>query len=93
MAQEGRGLDAGPRLVQRLRSANDHRTANIVERICLEEMAHVAVGAEAYGPYTSSVLLYSQVSNEASTQFNFCYTCICCRWCVQWLGFPVLSNG
>ena len=44
MAQEGRGLDAGPRLVQRLRSANDHRTADIVERICLEEMAHVAVG-------------------------------------------------
>jgi len=45
MAQEGRGLDAGERLVQRLRSANDHRTADIVERICLEEMAHVAVGA------------------------------------------------
>ena len=49
MAQEGRGLDAGERLVQRLRSANDHRTADIVERICLEEMAHVAVGAPQYG--------------------------------------------
>lgn len=44
MAQEGRGLDAGPRLVQKLMSAADHRTAAIVERIALEEKAHVAVG-------------------------------------------------
>jgi uncharacterized ferritin-like protein (DUF455 family) len=45
MAQEGRGLDAGARLVQKLRSAADHKTAAIVERIAEEEMAHVAVGA------------------------------------------------
>ena len=62
MAQEGRGLDAGPRLVQRLRSANDHRTADIVERICLEEMAHVAIGA-GYPP--DSELLLESTWSEA----------------------------
>ncbi len=66
MAQEGRGLDAGPRLVQRLRSANDHRTADIVERICLEEMAHVAVGA--------SRRLESPGFSEGQIQ------CLCSTW-------------
>lgn len=44
-SQEARGLDAGPRLVQRLMSASDHRTAAIVQKISDEELAHVAVGA------------------------------------------------
>lgn len=43
-SQEARGLDAGPRLVQRLMSASDHRSAAIVQQISDEEMAHVAVG-------------------------------------------------
>ena len=46
-SQEARGLDAGPRLAQRLMSASDHRTAAIVQKISEEELAHVAVGASA----------------------------------------------
>jgi len=42
--QEARGLDAGPRLTTRLNSNNDHRTADIVDRISEEELPHVAVG-------------------------------------------------
>ncbi|KAM0939492.1 putative Ferritin-like superfamily [Dioscorea sansibarensis] len=44
MVQEARGLDAGPRLVQKLVGFGDHRTSNIVAKIAEEEVAHVAVG-------------------------------------------------
>jgi len=43
-SQEARGLDAGPRLVEKLSSIPDHRSADIVHRISKEELAHVAVG-------------------------------------------------
>lgn len=42
--QEARGLDAGPRLIERLKGAGDARSAAIVQRISSEEQAHVAVG-------------------------------------------------
>ena len=42
--QEARGLDAGPRLVSKLRGRNDNRSADIIARISTEELAHVAVG-------------------------------------------------
>lgn len=44
MCQEARGLDAGPRLVEKLVGLGDNRTAAIVRRIAEEERAHVAVG-------------------------------------------------
>ncbi|KAF5731363.1 hypothetical protein HS088_TW18G00040 [Tripterygium wilfordii] len=44
LVQEARGLDAGPRLVQKLIGFGDRRTSRIVERIADEEVAHVAVG-------------------------------------------------
>lgn len=44
LVQEARGLDAGPRLVQKLIGFGDHRTSNIVAKIADEEIAHVAVG-------------------------------------------------
>ncbi|CAL0322575.1 unnamed protein product [Lupinus luteus] len=44
LVQEARGLDAGPRLVQKLVGFGDNRTSKIVARIAAEEVAHVAVG-------------------------------------------------
>ena len=44
MSQEARGLDAGPRLVDRLVSLGDRSSAQLVQRIASEERAHVAVG-------------------------------------------------
>ncbi|XP_057796239.1 uncharacterized protein LOC131012315 [Salvia miltiorrhiza] len=44
LVQEARGLDAGPRLVNKLTGFGDHRTSNIVAKIADEEVAHVAVG-------------------------------------------------
>ncbi|KAK8686046.1 hypothetical protein V6N13_125074 [Hibiscus sabdariffa] len=44
LVQEARGLDAGPRLVQKMVGFGDHRTSSIVARIAEEEVAHVAVG-------------------------------------------------
>ncbi|TVU22862.1 hypothetical protein EJB05_32583, partial [Eragrostis curvula] len=44
MVQEARGLDAGPRLVQRLYGYGDHRSAEIVAKVAEEELAHVSVG-------------------------------------------------
>ncbi|KAL3715071.1 hypothetical protein ACJRO7_006894 [Eucalyptus globulus] len=43
---EARGLDAGPRLVQKLVGFGDNMTSKIVGRIADEEMAHVAVGVD-----------------------------------------------
>ncbi|CAM6037658.1 unnamed protein product [Sphagnum compactum] len=44
MMQEARGLDAGPRLVERLMGFGDARSASIAKHIAEEEVAHVAVG-------------------------------------------------
>ncbi|KAL6538339.1 hypothetical protein OROGR_012327 [Orobanche gracilis] len=44
LVQEARGLDAGPRLVNKLVGFGDNRTSNIVAKIADEEVAHVAVG-------------------------------------------------
>lgn len=44
LLKEARGLDAGPRLVQKLIGFGDHRTSKIVAKIADEEVAHVAVG-------------------------------------------------
>ncbi|XP_022000132.1 uncharacterized protein HI_0077 [Helianthus annuus] len=44
LVQEARGLDAGPRLVQKLIGFGDKRTSNVVAKIAEEEVAHVAVG-------------------------------------------------
>ena len=43
--QEARGLDAGPRLAERLVGHGDNVSAAIVRRISEEELGHVAVGA------------------------------------------------
>ncbi|KAK9791179.1 hypothetical protein WJX73_009517 [Symbiochloris irregularis] len=48
LSQEARGLDAGPRLVERLVGAGDKTAAAIVARISMEETAHVAVGVYWY---------------------------------------------
>lgn len=52
--QEARGLDAGGRLADRLASAGDRRSADIVRRIAEEERAHVVRRG-----YLSCVLLSS----------------------------------
>ncbi|KAK6142639.1 hypothetical protein DH2020_022987 [Rehmannia glutinosa] len=44
LVQEARGLDAGPRLVNKLIGFGDLRSSNIVAKIADEEVAHVAVG-------------------------------------------------
>ncbi|KAL5227916.1 hypothetical protein ABZP36_016181 [Zizania latifolia] len=43
LVQEARGLDAGPRLVQKFLGFGDHRSADIVTKVA-EELAHVSVG-------------------------------------------------
>ncbi|KAG0592405.1 hypothetical protein KC19_1G249700 [Ceratodon purpureus] len=44
MIQEARGLDAGPRLFERLVGNGDTRSASMTKRIAEEEVGHVAVG-------------------------------------------------
>jgi len=41
---EARGLDVTPPMIQRLRSAGDHASADILEIILREEVRHVAIG-------------------------------------------------
>lgn len=42
---EARGLDVTPGMIRRLRGVGDHRTAEILEIILREEVAHVAAGS------------------------------------------------
>jgi uncharacterized ferritin-like protein (DUF455 family) len=42
---EARGLDVTPGMIQRLRGVGDHATADILEVILREEVAHVAAGS------------------------------------------------
>lgn len=44
MVQEAHALDSGPRIDQRLRSCNDHASADVVAQIVEEEVGHVSVG-------------------------------------------------
>ncbi|KDO25856.1 hypothetical protein SPRG_08799 [Saprolegnia parasitica CBS 223.65] len=46
LVQEARGLDAGPRLVHKLKSLGDPVSADVVAQIVLEERGHVARGIE-----------------------------------------------
>jgi len=63
--QEARGLDAGPRLVLRLRGHGDIRTAGIVEQISHEELAHVAVGVAWFSRICQELSLNAQTSFQS----------------------------
>lgn len=61
---EARGLDVTPPMVEKLRSAGDHETANIFNIIYEDEKGHVAIGAKWF-----RFLCYKQGLDPAST-FN-----------------------
>ena len=48
LVNEARGLDAGPRLVDRLTGLGDLFSAGLVRQIASEEVAHVAVGVHHF---------------------------------------------
>jgi len=64
--QEARGLDAGPRLAERLVGFGDPRSAAIVRRISDEEVGHVAVGATWFR--TVCAALDEKTLDEASRE-------------------------
>ncbi|KAI9177389.1 hypothetical protein LWI28_014603 [Acer negundo] len=80
LVQEARGLDAGPRLVQKLIGFGDHRTSNIVARIADEEVAHVAVGVDWFllvcqkmgrAPCSTFKALLKEYNVELKGPFNY----------------------
>ncbi|KAM1114211.1 uncharacterized protein LOC126583991 [Malus sylvestris] len=80
LVQEARGLDAGPRLVQKLVGFGDLRTSNIVARIADEEVAHVAVGVHWFvdvcqkmgcAPSSSFKDLLKEYNVELRGPFNY----------------------
>jgi uncharacterized ferritin-like protein (DUF455 family) len=46
LINEGRGLDSGPRLVHKLKSAGDEKSAKIIQQIVDEEVNHVRIGVK-----------------------------------------------
>lgn len=64
LVQEARGLEAGPRLVTRLISFNDHPSAAIVQMIVDEERGHVEFGQRWFG------YLCSLQGLEPASEFN-----------------------
>lgn len=65
MSQEAKGLDAGPRLAEKLVGCGDNRSAAIVSRIAAEEKAHVAVGELQLVHACSSCQLLSHLRSLA----------------------------
>jgi len=66
MSQEAKGLDAGPRLAEKLVGCGDNRSAAIVSRIAAEEKAHAAVGALQLMYACSSCYLLCRLRGLAS---------------------------
>ncbi len=54
---EARGLDVTPSIVQKLKSAGDHKTAEIFNIIYEDEKGHVAVGAKWFRFLVTSKVL------------------------------------
>ncbi len=48
---EARGLDVTPSMIDKLRASGDHETADVLEIILREEVAHVAAGSRWYRWY------------------------------------------
>lgn len=48
LCQEARGLDAGPKLAERLTGMGDMKSAAIVSKIAEEEVAHVSIGVRHF---------------------------------------------
>lgn len=48
LCQEARGLDAGPKLSERLKGMGDMESAAIVAKIAQEEVAHVSIGVRHF---------------------------------------------
>ena len=94
-SQEARGLDAGPRLVERLMSVGDFTSAAIVHQISKEEMAHVAVGERDLARSTAShrpIRLAKDIAERAQACLLGFLRCLNCdeiaKGCLQF-SMPV----
>lgn len=82
MSQEAKGLDAGPRLAEKLVGCGDNRTAAIVSRIALEEKAHVAVGKSPTPPFWHTFpLVLVVISSSAHWSPSAWWLVGLCRHC------------
>ncbi|KAF6151273.1 hypothetical protein GIB67_020595 [Kingdonia uniflora] len=79
-SQEARGLDTGPRLVQKLIGFGDRRTSKIVAQIAYEEVAYMVVGifwfyavCQKLGrvPYDTFKDLLKEYNDELKGTFNY----------------------
>ncbi|DBA90836.1 hypothetical protein WJX77_005848 [Trebouxia sp. C0004] len=68
MSQEAKGLDAGPRLAEKLVGCGDNRSAAIVSRIADEEKAHVAVGVSWF------IQLSAALGEDPGAAYQRCIT-------------------
>jgi len=64
MTLEARGLDTTPAIAQRLRQANDHDTAAILDMIYTDEIKHLAVGIRWFG------FLSAQTGQDPRTAYH-----------------------
>jgi uncharacterized ferritin-like protein (DUF455 family) len=78
LCQEARGLDAGPRLAERLVGYGDVQSAAIVRQIAEEEVAHVSIGVrwfirecEATGDGDQAIPIFHEIALRLSNQGAF----------------------
>jgi uncharacterized ferritin-like protein (DUF455 family) len=80
LINEGRGLDSGPRLVHKLSSVGDRKSANIMKQIVYEEVNHVKLGIkwfvwicerEKRDPKTTYQHIVLQYCGSLPTPFNY----------------------
>jgi uncharacterized ferritin-like protein (DUF455 family) len=76
IVSEGKGLDAGERLIKKLKSWNDMRSVAILEVILEEEVGHIAFGRKWFEIYVKEILkrdfleFFKEVRNSYETKSN-----------------------
>jgi uncharacterized ferritin-like protein (DUF455 family) len=81
LCQEARGLDAGPKLAERLTGMGDLESAAIVKKIAEEEVAHVSIGGKSqfYTSFTSSSRPFVPTLDAALTEAAELLLSVRCR--------------
>lgn len=68
---EARGLDVTPGMIERLRSANDHASADVLTIIYNEEIGHVGAGARWFGTICRSMSADPQTTYQQLVRTHF----------------------
>jgi len=74
---EARGLDVTPAMIDKLRSVNDMKSAEVLNVIYTEEVRHVAIGRHWFGIVANLVLIVKLLTKLEKNVKTFTIKCSC----------------